>query len=902
MTKLLSWAAFAAGLAAVGWVGAGYLASHPLALVITLLIAAFYLLGAFELRRFSRATQALVSALQTLSHTPDSVDGWLAPVPAALRNAVRQRIEGARTGLPGPVLASYLTGLLVLLGMLGTFLGMVVTLDGTGAALAGADGLSAIRDALSAPVRGLGLAFGTSVAGVAASAMLGLMTALCRRERIQAVHQLDAAIASTLRPFTGQHQRETSLRLLEQQARLMPDVVERIQACMEALERQQQALNERLAADQARFYRETESAYQGLAASVRQTLAASVADSAAQAGSAIQPAVEATLAGLARESARLQEALAQQVQQQLGGMAAQFGDATALVASQWQGALADHQRTSDATAQALRETLGQFSQNFEQRSSALAEGLAARLEQQSEALSARWGEALELQVRGSEQVAQRHQQALHAATDGLAQHAATLQQSVAQAHAGLQKHLAEQDAQRMAAWTQSLEQMAATLRQEWQQAGVQAAGQWQQLGEALVRTADDIGVRSQAQAVQLLEQMDQRAAQDVARLAAWTESLQALSGTLREEWQQSSAHAAAQQQQLGEALARTAGEIGERSQAQAAQLLEQMDQRAAQDVARLAAWTESLQALSGTLREEWQQSSAHAAAQQQQLGEALARTAGEIGERSQAQAAQLLEQMDQRAAQDVARLAAWTESLQALSGTLREEWQQSSAQAVAQQQQWSEALTRAAGDITRQLEAQAQGTLGEVERLVQAASEAPRAAAEVIGELRQKLADSMVRDNALLEERGRILETLSTLLDAVNHASAEQRGAIDALVEASSSLMERASGRFAETLQAQVAQMDGVAAQLTSSAVEVASLGEAFGGAVQLFGQSNEQLVAQLQRIEAAQTKSLARSDEQLEYYVAQAREVIELSIGAQKQIIDDLQQLAEQRGTADAA
>ena len=833
MTKLLSWAAFAAGLAAVGWVGAGYLASHPLALVITLLIAAFYLLGAFELRRFSRATQALVSALQTLSHTPDSVDGWLAPVPAALRNAVRQRIEGARTGLPGPVLASYLTGLLVLLGMLGTFLGMVVTLDGTGAALAGADGLSAIRDALSAPVRGLGLAFGTSVAGVAASAMLGLMTALCRRERIQAVHQLDAAIASTLRPYTGQHQRETSLRLLEQQARLMPDVVERIQACMEALERQQQALNERLAADQARFYRETESAYQGLAASVRQTLAASVADSAAQAGSAIQPAVEATLAGLARESARLQEALAQQVQQQLGGMSAQFGDATALVASQWQGALADHQRTSDATAQALRETLGQFSQNFEQRSSALAEGLAARLEQQSEALSARWGEALELQARGSEQMAQRHQQALHAATDGLAQHAATLQQSVAQAHAGLQSHLAEQDAQRMAAWTQSLEQMAATLRQEWQQAGVQAAGQWQQLGEALVRTADDIGVRSQAQAVQLLEQMDQRAAQDVARLAAWTESLQVLSGALREEWQQSSAHAAAQQQQLGEALARTAGEIGERLQAQAAQLLEQMEQRAAQDAARLAAWTESLQAL---------------------------------------------------------------------SGTLREEWQQSSAQAVAQQQQWSEALTRAAGDITRQLEAQAQGTLGEVERLVQAASEAPRAAAEVIGELRQKLADSMVRDNALLEERGRILETLSTLLDAVNHASAEQRGAIDALVEASSSLMERASGRFAETLQAQVAQMDGVAAQLTSSAVEVASLGEAFGGAVQLFGQSNEQLVAQLQRIEAAQTKSLARSDEQLEYYVAQAREVIELSIGAQKQIIDDLQQLAEQRGTADAA
>jgi len=38
------------------------------------------------------------------------------------------------------------------------------------------------------------------------------------------------------------------------------------------------------------------------------------------------------------------------------------------------------------------------------------------------------------------------------------------------------------------------------------------------------------------------------------------------------------------------------------------------------------------------------------------------------------------------------------------------------------------------------------------------------------------------------------------------------------------------------------------------------------------------------------------RSDEQLAYYVAQAREVIDLSVLSQKQIIDDLQHLAGQR------
>ena len=49
----------------------------------------------------------------------------------------------------------------------------------------------------------------------------------------------------------------------------------------------------------------------------------------------------------------------------------------------------------------------------------------------------------------------------------------------------------------------------------------------------------------------------------------------------------------------------------------------------------------------------------------------------------------------------------------------------------------------------------------------------------------------------------------------------------------------------------------------------------------------------------AALDKSLARSDEQLAYYVAQAREVIDLSMLSQKQIIEEMQQLAGQRALA---
>ena len=119
--------------------------------------------------------------------------------------------------LPAPALTPYLVGLLVLLGMLGTLLGMMATLRGTGAALASATDLQAIRGSLAAPVKGLGFAFGTSIAGVASSAMLGLLSALCRRERLQVVQQLDAGHRhDPARPLAG-HQREEAFKLLQQQ-------------------------------------------------------------------------------------------------------------------------------------------------------------------------------------------------------------------------------------------------------------------------------------------------------------------------------------------------------------------------------------------------------------------------------------------------------------------------------------------------------------------------------------------------------------------------------------------------------------------------------------------------------------------------------------------------------------
>lgn len=686
---------FFAGLAAVCWIGAGYAVSNPVALAVTLVIAAGYLAGALELRRYRQATSTLAQAVAALSEPPAALGAWLERLHPSLRHAVRVRVEGERVALPGPALTPYLVGLLVLLGMLGTLIGMVMTLRGTGAALESSTDLQAIRASLAAPVKGLGFAFGTSIAGVATSAMLGLLSALCRRERLDAAQALDAKIATTLRVHSHAHQRDETFRLLQRQADLMPTLVERLQAMMHSLEQQSAASAERQIAGQQAFLGKAEETYARLASSVGQSLTDSVAESARVAGSALQPVMETTMAGLARETAALHDALTQAVQRQLDGLSAGFETTAAHVADVWRHALADHQRSSDALAQRLHGSIDRIVESFDRRSADLLDGVRARLDATASSVSDAWRGALAQQEQANEAHAERNRQALETAAATFERHSAALLRAIGESHSALQATLESRDEQRLATWTDSLGSIAAKLGTEWAQTSAQAANRQQTICDALAHTARDLSAHTQA----------------------------------------------------------------------------------------------------------------HASA-----------------------------------------------------------------------------------------------TIAEISQLVQAASEAPRIAAEVVAELRQKLSDSMVRDTAMLEERNRMLATLETLLDAVNHASSEQRAAVDALVATSSALLQRVGTQFTDEVGTQTDRLGGVAAQITGSAVEIASLGDALGAAVQSFGESNDKLVAHLQRIEAALDKSLARSDEQLAYYVAQAREVIDLSMMSQKQIIEELQRVGGERASAGAA
>jgi hypothetical protein len=782
MSRYLNIVVFLAGLAAVCWIGAGYVGSNPLALAVTLLIGACYLAGALELQRYSQATSTLARAVADLSGPPPGLGDWLDRLHPGLRNAVRLRIEGQRAALPGPALASYLVGLLVLLGMLGTLLGMVATLRGTGMALESATDLQAVRDSLAAPVRGLGFAFGTSIAGVATSAMLGLLSALCRRERIDAGQMLDVKIATTLRIYSQTHQREETFKLLQRQAEGMPELVDRLQMMMATIEQQNLAVNAQQIASQDAFHGKTEATYARLASSVERSLKESVADSTRAAGAALQPIMEATMAGLARETASLHATVTHAVRQQLDGLSSGFEASTTTVAGIWNQALEGHQRSSEALVQQLRTSLDRFTETFEQRSAGLLEGVSARLDATAGNVSAAWNEALSRQERAGEKLANHNQQALAAAAATFEQHSTSLLRTVGQSHADLQGELASRDEQRLAVWTETLGSMAATLSREWEQAGTRTASRQQEMCDTLAQTARDISAQTQAHASNTIAEID--------RLV-----------------------------------------------------------QAASEAPKAAA---NLQA--------------------------------------------------ELASRDQQRLAVWTETLGSMAATLSREWEQAGKRTASRQQEICDALEQTARELSAQTQAHTSSTIAEIERLVQAASEAPKAAAEVVAELRQKLSDSMVRDTAMLEERSRLLATLETLLDAVNHASTEQRSAVDALVATSAGLLERVGAQFADKVEAETGKLGAIAAQVTGSAVEVASLGEAFGMAVQVFGDSNEKLVTHLQRIEVALDKSLARSDEQLAYYVAQAREVIDLSMMSQKQIVEDLQQLAGRRASAGAA
>ena len=877
MNKSVMTAIFATGLAAAGWVGWGFIGHSPLALAMTVMIAATYLLGAWELMRYRTATASLTRALDT-HQEPPALEAWLESLDPALRHPVRQRIEGERVALPGPALTPYLVGLLVMLGMLGTFVGMVVTFHGAVFALEASGNLESIRNALAAPIKGLGLSFGTSVAGVATSAALGLLSALSRRERLQAVRQLDARIPTLFRAFSSAQRREDTLQALQAQAQALPLIADRLQAMMEGLERRHSQLNDQLLAQQQGFHKEASAAYTQLAQAVGASLQDSLSTSAQQATAAMRPVVEQAMATLAQESQRTHERLREHTSQQLQNLSAQWEGTARKVADTWARALDQQTNTQGALATQFEGALQTLTQAFDDRSKSLVDSL----------------------------------------------HASAAQQQAAQA---------EVDQRRLQGWEHTMQDMARNLAAEWQRAGTHTLTQQQEVGQALERTAQQMDRQLQATTQAFAQQAEalvttlqatvaeahaaQRSA-DAQRLADWTQSMRQMAQTISGEWQSAGTQTAEQHQATSAALAQAAQQIEHRLQTansafeqrseallaalQATAADAQQAQRDA-DTQRLADWSQSLENLAHTLSAEWQRAATQTVEQQRVLVQTLEETATQVSQQLNAQVERtlgsttaLMEQSDALLRTRIDTEAQWVQAQGQRMEALTQVWRDElvalrDAEAVRGQAAVDrlETLQAAVAEHLATLGAALEAPLT---RLLQTASDVPQAAAEVITQLRQEMTRLGERDNLALAERTAMTHQLGTLLQSVNDAAVQQRAAIDALVGSAAQVLEQAGQQFAQALGAQADKVDEVAAQVAASAIELSSLGESFQHGVGLFSASNDKLVESLQGMEGALRESMGRSDEQLAYYVAQAREVIDLSISAQQGIVEDLRRL----------
>lgn len=616
MNKFLFAIIFALGAIVILWIGQLFFVTDIVGLIFTLLIAIVYLIGTYELYHFRLSTHSLASAVNVSVSESNGLDSWVSNIAADLQATVRMRVNGERVPFTAPILTPYLVGLLVMLGLLGTFVGMVDTLKGAVTALEGTTELEAIRAGLAAPIGGLGLAFGTSVAGVAASAMLGLLSTISRRERVLASQQLDHKIASDFSQHSTSYQQKLAFKAIQDQAEIMPNVANRLTQLSASLESMADRVGSQLQDNQLQFQDRLSELYASMNQSLDQSLKTTLRDTVKQIGDGIQPLAEKTFAQLSNNAETTQGALQEINQSQLSSL----------------NNLAKKQQ--DEMNKAISTSLKQQGKSLDELLSEVGSNIAS------------------------------------------------------------------------------------------------VVSEVQQSGSSVASKFDQMSTQWNDQQVEHAEKISQVMQQEMASIRA------------------------------------------------------QESDKADVAVAKLGELESSV-----------------------------------------------------------------AEHLTTMGLKLEEPMTQ----------------------------------------LIATASETPKAAAEVITKLRDEMTKNLERDNELLEERTRLMSQLDSLSTTLSNNSMEQREAIDKLIAGSSTTLSAIGEQFGAHVVSESEKMTVMADSFASSGVELASWGEAFQAAVQHFSDSNVQLIENLNRIENSLAESTVRSDEQLAYYVAQAREIIDHNLLSHQKIISAL-------------
>jgi hypothetical protein len=122
-----------------------------------------------------------------------------------LLDSIATRLDEARD------ISRYMTGLLVFLGLLGTFWGLIETVGSVGKII---DGLKVggdagalfdtLKEGLAAPLGGMGISFSSSLFGLAGSLILGFLDLQSSQAQNRFYTDLEDWLASTVREYSGE--------------------------------------------------------------------------------------------------------------------------------------------------------------------------------------------------------------------------------------------------------------------------------------------------------------------------------------------------------------------------------------------------------------------------------------------------------------------------------------------------------------------------------------------------------------------------------------------------------------------------------------------------------------------------------------------------------------------------
>jgi hypothetical protein len=122
-----------------------------------------------------------------------------------LLDSIATRLDEARD------ISRYMTGLLVFLGLLGTFWGLIETVGSVGKVIqglkVGGDAGSlfdTLKEGLAAPLGGMGISFSSSLFGLAGSLILGFLDLQSSQAQNRFYTDLEDWLASTVREYGGE--------------------------------------------------------------------------------------------------------------------------------------------------------------------------------------------------------------------------------------------------------------------------------------------------------------------------------------------------------------------------------------------------------------------------------------------------------------------------------------------------------------------------------------------------------------------------------------------------------------------------------------------------------------------------------------------------------------------------